>query len=134
MERQWNPVTRAVQSAFTKGGIDVKVTSTSFRKAAVSKVHTDDPSFSGKLAWHMAHSETTAKKYYFLAEKSKESVETSKKLGKLMREDASETEGKMLVKCKATTKRINIRPKAKKWHGAKKILKKLIRPLRGKLF
>ena len=76
-------ITRAVQSVFTKGGIDVKVTSTLFRKAAVSKVHADDMSFSGKLARHMAHRKTTAKKYYFLAEKSKESVEASKKLGKL---------------------------------------------------
>ena len=89
-------ITKAVQSVFKKGGMDVKVTSTSFRKAAVSKVHTDDPGLSGKLARHMAHSETTAKKYYFLAEKSKESVKTSKKLGELMqaggKEDATETE------------------------------------------
>ena len=89
-------ITKAVQSVFKKGGMDVKVTSTSFRKAAVSTVHTDDPGLSGKLARHMAHSETTAKKYYFLTEKSKESVETSKKLGELMRagsnEDATEIE------------------------------------------
>ena len=86
-------ITKAVQSVFKKGGMDVKVTSSSFRKAPVSTVHTDDPGLSGKLARHMAHSETTAKKYYFL---SKESVQTSKKLGELMRagsnEDATEIE------------------------------------------
>jgi hypothetical protein len=38
----------------------------------------------------MAHSETTAKKYYLLTEKTKESVETSKELGELMRCDGEE--------------------------------------------
>ena len=34
--------------------------------------------------------EATARKYYFLSEKSKESVEASKKLGDLMRDDGKE--------------------------------------------
>ena len=78
-------ITKAVQSVFKKSGMDVKVTSTSFRKAAVTAVHSGNPALSGKLARHMAHSETTAKKYYLLTEKTKESVETSKELGALMR-------------------------------------------------
>ncbi len=52
-------ITRAVQSVFKKGGMDVKVTSTSFRKAAVTAVHSGNPALSGKLAWHMSHSEST---------------------------------------------------------------------------
>ena len=80
-------INRAVQSVFKKAEIDQKVTCTSFRKAAVTKVHTEDPELSGKLAGLMAHRETTAKKYYLLADKSKASVEASKKLGKLMRAD-----------------------------------------------
>ncbi|CAB4032290.1 Neurofilament medium polypeptide [Paramuricea clavata] len=83
-------ITKAVQSVFKKSGINVKVTSTSFRKAAVTAVHSGKPTFSGKLARHMAHSETTAKKYYLLTEKTKESVETSKELGELMRCDGEE--------------------------------------------
>jgi hypothetical protein len=83
-------ITKAVQSVFKKSGIDVKVTSTSFRKAAVTAVHSGKPTSSGKLARHMAHSETTAKKYYLLTEKTKESVETSKELGQLMRCDDGE--------------------------------------------
>ena len=82
-------ITKAVQSVFKKAEIDQKITCTSFRKAAVTKVHTEDPELSGKLAGLMAHRETTAKKYYLLADKSKASVEASRKLGKLMRADIS---------------------------------------------
>lgn len=52
-----------MQSVFRKAGLDVKVTSTSFRKAAVTKGHIDQPDMSGKLADLMAHNQTTAKKY-----------------------------------------------------------------------
>lgn len=44
---------------------------------------------SGKLADLVAHNEGPAKKYYLLSEKSKTSVEVSKKLGRLMRSDDS---------------------------------------------
>ena len=57
-------ITKAVQSVFKKAGLDVKITSTSFWKAAVTKVHIDKPDMSGKLANLMAHNEATAKKYY----------------------------------------------------------------------
>ena len=39
----------------------------------------------------MAHNEATAKKYYLLSEKSKASVEASKKLAKLMRDQDAAT-------------------------------------------
>ena len=80
-------ITKAVQSVFKKAGLDVKITSTSFRKAAVTKVHIDKPEKSAKLAGLMAHNEATAKKYYLLSEKSKTSVQVSKELGQLMRTD-----------------------------------------------
>ncbi|CAB4033290.1 Neurofilament medium polypeptide, partial [Paramuricea clavata] len=82
-------ITRAIQSVFKKAKINQKITSTSFRKAAVTKVHTEEPELSGKLAGLMAHRETTAKKYYLLSDKSKASVEASRKLGKLMRTNDS---------------------------------------------
>ena len=86
-------ITRAIQSVFKKAEINQKITSTSFRKAAVTKVHTQEPELSGKLAGLMAHRETTARKYYLLSDKSKASVEASRKLGKLMRtNDSSESE------------------------------------------
>ena len=80
-------ITKAVQSVFKKAGLDVKITSTSFRKAGVTKVHIDKPKMSAKLAGLMAHNEATAKKYYLLSEKSKTSVQVSKELGQLMRTD-----------------------------------------------
>jgi site-specific recombinase XerD len=82
-------ITKAVQSVFRKAGVDIKVTSTSFRKAAVTKVHEDHPELSGKLSMLMAHKEATAKKYYLLTEKSKASLEASRELGKLMRNEGS---------------------------------------------
>lgn len=84
-------INKAVQSVFKKAGVDIKVTSTSFRKAAVTKVHESNPELSEKLAGLMSHNESTAKKYYLLWEKTKASIEASTKLGKLMRnQDASE--------------------------------------------
>ena len=75
-------ITKAVQSVFNKAGLDVKITSTYFRKAAVTKANIDKPDTSRKLADLMAHNEATAKKYYLLSEKT--SVEVSKNLGRLM--------------------------------------------------
>ena len=74
---------------FKTAGLQIKITSTSFRKAAVTMVHIDKPQMSGKLADLVAHNEGPAKKYYLLSEKSKTSVEVSKKLGRLMRSDDS---------------------------------------------
>ncbi|CAB3978646.1 Neurofilament medium polypeptide [Paramuricea clavata] len=78
-------VNKAVQSVFKKAGVDIKVTSTLFRKAAVTKMHESNPELSEKLAGLMSHNESTAKKYYLLWEKTKASIEASAKLGKLMR-------------------------------------------------
>ncbi|XP_028419188.1 uncharacterized protein LOC114544894, partial [Dendronephthya gigantea] len=58
-------ITKAVQSVFKKAGVDVKITCTSFRKAAVTKVHIDKPEM----------------------KKSKTSIEASRNLGRLMRTD-----------------------------------------------
>ena len=80
-------ITKTVQSVFKKAGVDVKITSRSFRKAAVTKVHIDKPEMSAKLAGLMAHNEAMAKKYYLLTEKAKTSVEVSRNLGRLMRTD-----------------------------------------------
>ena len=78
-------INKALQSIFKKATIPSKITSTSFRKAAVTNVHEQNPELSSKLAGLMAHNESTAKKYYLLSEKTKASVEASTKLGQLMR-------------------------------------------------
>ena len=82
-------INKALQSVFKKAKVNIKVTSTSFRKSAVTAVHTSNPELSGKLAGLMAHSESTAKKYYLLLEKSKASVEASKKLRHIMRNESA---------------------------------------------
>ena len=82
-------INKALQSVFKKAKLDVKVTSTSFRKSAVTAIHSSNPELSGKLAGLMAHSESTAKKYYLLSEKTKASVEASKKLRHIMRNKES---------------------------------------------
>ena len=69
-------ITKAV---FKKAGLDVKTTSTSFRKAAVTKVYIDQS--------EIAHNKAMAKKYFLLPKKSKTSVQVSKELGQLMRTD-----------------------------------------------
>ena len=82
-------VNKAVQSVFKKAQVQVKLTSTSFRKSAVTTVHTKNPKLAGKLAGLMAHNEATAKKYYLLSEKGKASVEASKQLKNMMRNKES---------------------------------------------
>ena len=82
-------INKAVQSVFRKAGVKGKVTSTSFRKAAVTNIHQSNPELSSKLAKLMAHNELTAKRYYLLSEKTKASVEASKRLGQVMRNEVS---------------------------------------------
>ena len=84
-------INKALQSIFKKATISSKITSTSFRKAAVTNVHERNPEFSSRLAGLMAHNESTAKKYYLLSEKTKASVEASTKLAQLMRGQDDET-------------------------------------------
>ncbi len=78
-------INKALQSVFKKATVSTKITSTSFRKAAVTNVHENNPEMSGKLASLMAHNEATAKKYYLLTERTRASVEASEKLARLMR-------------------------------------------------
>ena len=88
-------INKALQSVFKKATVSAKLTSTSFRKAAVTNVHERVPEMSGKLANLMAHNETTASKYYLLSGKTKASVEASQHLSRLMRAEptSAETEG-----------------------------------------
>ncbi len=78
-------INKAVKSIFKKAEVPLEVTSTSFRKAAVTNMHESNPEMSSKLANLMAHNESTAKKYYMIAEKTKASLEASKKLSQVMR-------------------------------------------------
>lgn len=88
-------INKALQSVFKKATVSTKITSTSFRKAAVTNVHERNPEMSGKLANLMAHNEATASKYYLLSEKTKASIEASQHLSRLMRAEptSAETEG-----------------------------------------
>ena len=88
-------INKALHSVFKKATVSTKITSTSFRNAAVTKVHERNPEMSGELANLMAHNEATASKYYLLSEKTKASVEGSQHLSRLMRAEptSAETEG-----------------------------------------
>ena len=88
-------INKALHSVFIKATVSTKITSTSFRKAAVTNVHERNPEMSGKLANLMAHNEATASKYYLLPKKTKASVEASQHLSRLMRAEhtSAETEG-----------------------------------------
>ena len=48
-------------------------------------MHQSDPEMGSKLANHMAHKEATAKTYYLVPQKTKTSLEASKRLSQVMR-------------------------------------------------
>lgn len=87
-------INKALQSVFKKATVSTKITSTSFRKAAVTNMHENSPEMSSKLASLMAHNEATAKKYYLLTERTRASIEASQRLARLMRAEPNTGETK----------------------------------------
>ena len=83
-------INKAIKSVWKKAQVDGNPSSTLPRKSAVSRVHTasDSNEARGNLADLMAHILQTANKYYRLQEKSKSSVQASKQLRSIMREQS----------------------------------------------
>ena len=83
-------INKAIKSVWKKAQVDGNPSSTLPRKSAVSRVHTasDSNEARGNLADLMAHNLQTANKYYRLQEKSKSSVQASKQLRSIMREQS----------------------------------------------
>ena len=81
-------INKAIKSVWKKANVDGNPSSILLRKSAVSRVHTASESNEarGNLADLMAHNLQTATKYYRLQEKSKSSVQASKQLRSVMRE------------------------------------------------
>lgn len=83
-------INKAIKSVWKKAQVDGNPSSSLLRKSAVSRVHTasDSNEARGNLADLMAHNLQTANKYYRLQEKSKSSVQASKQLRSIMREQS----------------------------------------------
>ena len=64
-----------------------RINPTLVRKSAVSKVHGQKPQLKGDLANLMSHSGDTARRFYFLQEKSKNAGSTSVALWTTLREE-----------------------------------------------
>ena len=83
-------INKAIKSVWKKAQVDGNPSSSLLRKSAVSRVHTasDSNEARGNLADLKAHILQTANKYYRLQEKSKSSVQASKQLRSIMREQS----------------------------------------------
>lgn len=83
-------INKAIKSVWKKARVDGNPSASLLRKSAVSRVHTasDSNEARGNLADLMAHNLQTANKYYRLQEKSKSSVQASKQLRSIMREQS----------------------------------------------
>ena len=62
-------ISTAINAARHKGGMEEHVSSTLFRKSAVTTIHAHHKEMRGELADIMAHKETTARKFHHLYEK-----------------------------------------------------------------
>ena len=86
-------INKAIKSVWKKAQVEGNPSSTLLRKSAVSRVHSASESNEarGNLADLMAHNLQTATKYYRLQEKTKSSVQVSKQLRSVMREQLDQT-------------------------------------------
>lgn len=86
-------ISTAINAAWKKAGLEGHISSTLFRKSAVTAVHTSHKDMTGKLADLMAHKESTAQRYYKLHEKQKSCVEAAAELPSIMRTTKKVLEG-----------------------------------------
>ena len=86
-------ISTAINAAWKKAGLEGHISSTLFRKSAVTAVHTNHKDMTGKLADLMAHKESTAQRYYKLHEKQKSCVEAAAELPSIMRTTKKVLEG-----------------------------------------
>ena len=78
-------ISTAINAAWRKGGMEGHVTSTIFRKSAVTKVHTRHKGMKSDLADLMAHKEGTAERFYRLKKKEEACVQAASSLPTIMR-------------------------------------------------
>ncbi|XP_068678068.1 uncharacterized protein [Montipora foliosa] len=81
-------ISTAINAAWRKGGMEGHISSTLFRKSAVTTVHANHKEMRGDLADLMAHKETTAKKFYRLREKQDACLQAATQLTSIMRSSA----------------------------------------------
>ena len=78
-------ISTAINAAWRKGGMQGHVSSTLFRKSAVTTIHAHHKEMRGELADLMAHKETTARKFYPLHEKQEACLQAATHLTSVMR-------------------------------------------------
>ena len=78
-------ISTAINAAWRKGGMQGHITSTLFRKSAVTNVHTHHKQMKSDLADLMAHKETTAQRFYRLKEKEEACLQAASSLPHIMR-------------------------------------------------
>lgn len=78
-------ISTAINAAWRKGGMEGHVSSTLFRKSAVTTIHAQHKEMRGELADLMAHKETTARKFYRLHEKQEACLQAATHLSSVMR-------------------------------------------------
>ena len=75
----------AINAAWGKGGMQGHISSTLFRKSAVTNVHARHNELRSDLADLMAHKETTAQRFYRLKEKEEACLQAASNLPRIMR-------------------------------------------------
>ena len=114
-------INKAIISVWKKAQVDGNPSSTLLRKSAVSRVHTASESNEarGNLADLMAHNLQTANKYYRLQKKSKSSVQASKQLRSIMREQSDHPDQTVLLSAQAHLLQRLLSPKPREVHGTR---------------
>ena len=91
-------ISTAINAAWKKAGIEGHISSTLFRKSAVTAVHTNYQGMKGQLANLMADKESTAQRYYKLHEKQQSCIKTAAVLPSIMRTNQASEKGTLIAK------------------------------------
>ena len=78
-------ISTAINAAWKKAGIEGHISSTLFRKSAVTAVHTNHQGMKGQLVDLLADKESTAQRYYKLHEKQQSCIKAATVLPSIMR-------------------------------------------------
>ena len=78
-------ISTAINAAWKKAGIEGHISSTLFRKSAVTAVHTNHQGMKGQLADLLADKESTAQRYYKLHEKQQSRIKAAAVLPSIRR-------------------------------------------------
>ena len=78
-------ISTAINAAWKKAGIEGHISSTLFRKSAVTAVHTNHQGMKGQLVDLLADKESTAPRYYKLHEKQQSRIKAAAVLPSIMR-------------------------------------------------